>query len=90
MSPRCDRGVARKFNDRLLPPPEYTFVQIVFIACASRRKRGATATQYCMRAVGQFRDLTIACADVSLRNLLARLTRLDVLVIDNWAIGAAL
>jgi hypothetical protein len=35
-----------------------------------------------------FRDLAMARADGSLRRLLARLSRIDVLVIDNWAMAA--
>ena len=38
-----------------------------------------------MRAAALFRDLAIARADGSLRSLLVRLSRIDVLVIDDWA-----
>src|SRR6202011_2125409 len=34
-----------------------------------------------------FRDLAIARADGSLRGLLARFSRIDVLVIDDWAMA---
>ena len=34
-----------------------------------------------------FRDLAMARADGSLRSLLARLSRIDVLVIDDWAMA---
>jgi len=34
-----------------------------------------------------FRDLAIARAGGSLRSVLARLSRIDVLVIDDWAIA---
>ena len=34
-----------------------------------------------------FRDLALARADGSLRNLLARLSRVDVLVVDDWAMA---
>jgi DNA replication protein DnaC len=37
------------------------------------------------RAAALFRDLNLARADGSLRSLLARLARIDVLVIDDWA-----
>jgi DNA replication protein DnaC len=37
------------------------------------------------RAAALSRDLTMARADGSLRNLLARLARVDVLVVDDWA-----
>jgi DNA replication protein DnaC len=39
------------------------------------------------RAQSLFRDLATARADGSLRNLLSRLSRIDVLVIDDWAIA---
>ena len=39
------------------------------------------------RAQSLFRDLAIARADGSLRDLLARLARIDVLVIDDWAMA---
>ncbi len=40
-----------------------------------------------MRAAALFRDLAIARADGSLRGLLARFSRIDVLVIDDWAMA---
>src|SRR6185437_12337195 len=40
------------------------------------------------RARSLFRDLAMARADGSLRSLLARLSRIDVLAIDNWAMEA--
>jgi DNA replication protein DnaC len=39
------------------------------------------------RATALFRDLAIARADGSLRNLLARFARTDVLVVDDWAMS---
>ena len=39
------------------------------------------------RAQTRFRDLAMARADGSLRSLLARLSRIDVLVIDDWAMA---
>jgi len=39
------------------------------------------------RAAALFRDLALARADGSLRSLLARLARLDVLLIDDWAMA---
>jgi DNA replication protein DnaC len=39
------------------------------------------------RAAALFRDLALARADGSLRLLLAKLSRIDVLVIDDWAIA---
>jgi DNA replication protein DnaC len=39
------------------------------------------------RAAALFRDLALAHADGSFRNLLARLNRTDVLVIDDWVVA---
>ena len=39
------------------------------------------------RAAALFRDLNLARADGSLRCLLVRLARIDVLVIDDWAMA---
>jgi DNA replication protein DnaC len=39
------------------------------------------------RASALFRDLALARADGSLRNLLVRLSRIDVLVVDDWAMA---
>src|SRR5712691_11722138 len=59
-----------------------------FVACALAQKacRDGYSAFY-TRAVALFRDLTIARADGSLRSLLARLSRIDVLVIDDWAMA---
>jgi len=57
-------------------------------ACALAQKacRDGYSALY-MRAVALFRDLSIARADGSLRSLLVRLSRIDVLVIDDWAMA---
>lgn len=39
------------------------------------------------RASALFRDLGLARADGSLRNLLVRLSRIDVLIVDDWAMA---
>jgi DNA replication protein DnaC len=59
-----------------------------FVACALAHKacRDGYSAFY-TRAAPLFRDLAIARADGSLRNLLARLSRIDVLVIDDWAMA---
>ena len=59
-----------------------------YIACALAHKacRDGYMVLY-MRAAALFRDLALARADGSLRNLLARLGRADVLVIDDWAMA---
>jgi len=59
-----------------------------FLACALAEKAcrdGFTALY--TRASQLFRDLALARADGSLRSLLARLARLEVLVVDDWAMA---
>ncbi len=57
-----------------------------FVACALAQKacRDGYSALY-TRAQSLFRDLAIARTDGSLRSLLARLSQIDVLVIDDWA-----
>ena len=59
-----------------------------FVACALAQKacRDGFSALY-TRAAALFRDLAIARADGSLRTLLAKLGRIDVLVIDDWAMA---
>src|ERR1700681_2374764 len=59
-----------------------------FVACALAQKacRDGYSAFY-TRAAALFRDLAIARADGSLRLLLAKLSRIDVLVVDDWAMA---
>ncbi len=59
-----------------------------FVACALAQKacRDGYSALY-LRAAALFRDLAIARADGSLRLLLAKISRIDVLVIDDWAMA---
>jgi DNA replication protein DnaC len=59
-----------------------------FVACALAQKacRDGYSALY-LRAAALFRDLAMARADGSLRNLRAKLSRIDVLVIDDWAMA---
>jgi DNA replication protein DnaC len=59
-----------------------------FVASALAQKacRDGYSALY-TRAQSLFRDLAMSRADGSLRNLLARLARIDVLVIDDWAMA---
>ena len=59
-----------------------------FLGCALAQKacRDGHLVLY-TRAAALFRELAIARADGSLRNLLARLSRVDVLVVDDWAMA---
>jgi DNA replication protein DnaC len=59
-----------------------------FLACALAQKACRDGyTVFYSRASALFRDLAMARADGSLRNLLARLSRVDVLVVDDWAMA---
>ena len=57
-----------------------------YLACALAQKacRDGYSAFY-IRASALFRDLGLARADGSLRNFLARLSKIDVLVVDDWA-----
>jgi DNA replication protein DnaC len=57
-----------------------------YLACG-RKRLAAAATPRSIRAATLFRDLTLARADGSLRNLLQRLSKIDVLVVDDWAMA---
>jgi DNA replication protein DnaC len=57
-----------------------------YLACALAQKacRDGYSAFY-TRAAALFRDLALARADGSLRNMLLRLSKIDVLVVDDWA-----
>ena len=59
-----------------------------YLACALAHKacRDGHSVLY-TRATTLFRDLGLARADGSLRNMFARLTRVEVLAIDDWAMA---
>jgi DNA replication protein DnaC len=59
-----------------------------FIACALAQKacRDGYSAFY-TRAAALFRDLALARADGSFRSLLGRMSRIDMLVIDDWAMA---
>ena len=59
-----------------------------FVACALAQKacRDGYSALY-LRAAALFRDLGLARADGSLRNVLARFSRIDVLVIDDFCMA---
>jgi DNA replication protein DnaC len=57
-----------------------------YLACALAQKACRDGySAYYSRAAALFRDLALARADGSLRNLLLRLSKVDVLVVDDWA-----
>jgi DNA replication protein DnaC len=78
--------VAKHENVFVLGP---TGVGKSFVASALAQKacRDGYSALY-TRAQSLFRDLAMARADGSLRTLLARLARIDVLVIDDWAMAS--
>jgi DNA replication protein DnaC len=77
--------VARHENIFLVGP---TGVGKSWLACALAQKacRDGYLVLY-TRAAALFRDLALARADGSLRNLLVRISRVDVLVVDDWAMA---
>ena len=85
--PGAEVGLGRSNHENIfvLGP---TGVGKSFVACALAQKacRDGYSALY-TRAAALFRDLAIARADGSLRSLLARLSRIDVLVIDDWAMA---
>jgi len=91
-----DRGVIRALSSesRWVSKHENVFVTgptgvgKSYIACALAQKACRDGFQVCYtRASALFRDLGIARADGSLRNVLQRLSRADVLVVDDWAMA---
>src|SRR5229473_1716049 len=51
------------------------------------RHRAATVTRHCTPVPSHYSATWLWRADGSLRNLLARLSRIDVLVIDDWVMA---
>lgn len=62
-----------------------------FVACALAQKACRDGySAYYTRTAALFRELSLARADGSFRHLLTRLNRIDVLVIDDWAMAPLL
>ncbi len=77
--------VAKHENIFVLGP---TGVGKSFVASALAQKACRDGYSVCYaRAQSLFRDLSLARADGSLRHLLVKLGRVDVLVIDDWAMA---
>jgi DNA replication protein DnaC len=81
-----DSGWVARYEHILIIGP--TGVGKSYLACALAHKACRDGyTVFYSRASTLFRDLAMARADGSLRNLLARLIRVDVLVVDDWAMA---
>lgn len=82
----ADSGWVQRHENLFLVGP--TGIGKSYLACALAHKacRDGYLVLY-TRASALFRDLALARADGSLRNLLIRLGRVDVLVIDDWAMA---
>ena len=81
-----DSGWVQRHENLFILGP--TGVGKSFLACALAQKacRDGHLVLY-TRAAALFRDLKLARADGSLRNLLARLSRVEVLIVDDWAMA---
>ena len=81
-----DSGWVREHQNIFLIGP--TGMGKSFLACALAEKACRDGfTAFYRRAPHLFRDLSLARADGSLRTLLAQWARLDVLVVDDWAMA---
>ena len=96
-SPRgLDRSVLRSLTQNSAWVREHQNIFLIgptgigksFLACALAEKACRDGfTAFYTRASQLFRDLALARADGSLRTLLARLGRLDLLVVDDWVMA---
>ncbi len=81
-----DSGWVGKHENIFVLGPTGVGKSFVASALAQKACRDGYSALY-TRAQSLFRDLAIARADGSLRNLLLRLSRIEVLVIDDWAMA---
>ena len=82
----CSSGWVERHENIFITGP--TGVGKSYLGCALAQKACRDGYQiFYWRATALFRDLAIARADGSLRYLLARLGRTDVLVVDDWAMA---
>jgi DNA replication protein DnaC len=58
-----------------------------YLATALAQKACRGFSVYCQRATKLFRDLSVARGDGTLPQMLSRLARIDVLVVDDWAMA---
>ena len=81
-----DSGWVREHQNLFLLGPAGIGKSFLGCALAEKACRDGFTALY-TRATQLFRDLALARADGSLRSLLARLARLDVLLVDDWAMA---
>jgi DNA replication protein DnaC len=81
-----DSGWVRNHENVFVLGPTGVGKSFIALALAQKACRDGHSALY-MRAAALLRDLALARADGSLRHLLARLSRIDVLVIDDWAMA---
>ncbi|HVH88527.1 MAG TPA: IS21-like element helper ATPase IstB [Terriglobales bacterium] len=82
----ADSGWVSRYEHILITGP--TGVGKSYLACALAHKACRDGyTVFYSRASNLFRDLSVGRADGSLRSLLARLSRVEVLVVDDWAMA---
>ena len=82
----CDTGLQKRNEARGICSATAGWRRTQFCALAEKACRDGFTALY-TRATQLFRDFALAHADGSLRTLLARLARLDVLVVDDWAMA---
>jgi DNA replication protein DnaC len=81
-----DSGWVRNHENLFVIGPCGVGKSFIASALAQKACRDGYSALY-LRAAALLRDLAMARADGSLRQLLARLSRIDVLVIDDWAMA---
>jgi DNA replication protein DnaC len=81
-----DSGWVRNHENLFVIGPCGVGKSFIASALAQKACRDGYSALY-LRAAALLRDLAMARADGSLRQLLARLGRIDVLVIDDWAMA---